>query len=296
MKVIYAFFCIIIFFYSCRKQSINCSKVCNSITEVLFQTGFSNTSFHSITKDWYYLSGTDTLKEEPNSWENFQNHDCIGNISINYGNGTEKERWASIVQDPIDSSNEVLSFRIISPNDSEPGKKKGRVELDLNRNNCIQKFSQEVQLLLDSDMKELTQWNQSFYWLSIFEFWNNANWTQEKYPFRVTVNIVKPNSKPNTPLYFHVKADIYKQFGKWEKVWEHTSKNFEVPFGTWMNIELCIIEGNTSTGSFTMKVSTSNTPKQTLFAINNYTQHPKETCPDGYSEIHPLKLYTYKNL
>jgi hypothetical protein len=33
-----------------------------------------------------------------------------------------------------------------------------------------------------------------------------------------------------------------------------------------------------------------------FLTIKNYTQHPKETCPDGFSEIHPLKLYTSQEL
>jgi len=290
------FFTLLVCIISCKKKSYNCSKECNTTQELLFQTGFTGTELYKDTKDWYGLSGVDTSFNQVNSWEGFQDHDCIGDIKINYGDGEESQRWARIVPDPDNADNSVLSFRILEPNDKEPGKKKGRVQLDVNRNNCIREYKHSVSFRLHPDMQALEDWNQSFYWLSICEFWNNANWTNEKYPFRVTVNIVKPDKAVGTPLYFHAKADKYKGFGRWEVVWEQLSDSFEIPFGTWMELELYILEGNASSGKFEMNVTLHESETINLFSITNYTQHPKETCPDGFTEIHPLKFYTSEEL
>lgn len=290
------FLSIILSVIACKEQSYNCSKECNTTEELVFQTGFTNTQISSITKDWYALTGTDSSISEPNSWEAFQNHESIGDIKINCGNGDETQRWAKIVKDPENELNDVLTYRIIEPNDKEPGKKKGRVQLDINRNNCIKQYTQSVRLYLHSDMQELENWNESFYWLSLFEFWNNANWTNEKYPFRVTINIAKPEKGIGKPLYFHAKADKYKGLGRWEVVWEQLSNTMEVPFGEWIDIELSITEGDSKTGRFIMKATLHNEQEKILFDVTNYTQHPKETCPDGFSEIHPLKFYTSEEL
>ncbi len=33
-----------------------------------------------------------------------------------------------------------------------------------------------------------------------------------------------------------------------------------------------------------------------VFDITDTMQHPKETCPDGFTDIHPLKFYTSEKL
>lgn len=281
---------------SCKKKSVNCGKECDSLEELLFQTGFNNATISSITKDWYDIHGIDTQYTSHNNWDTFEDHPSIGDFKINCGDGTESQRWVKIMQDPQNKLNTVLGFGIIEPHQKEPGKMKGRVQADLNSNSCITEFYQTVQIYFHEDMQFLQEWDESFSWLSIFEFWNNANWTHEKNPFRVTVNLYKPNTGKTDEIFFHVKGDEYKGFGRWKVVWQEHAQNFAVPFGSWLTVELYIKEGDNTNGRFYMAIETEQHEKHVLFNITNYTHHPKEKCPDGFSEIHALKFYTSEEL
>ena len=295
VKLFYITFVTLVFF-SCNHKSVNCGKECNDTEELIFQTGFNNASISNLTKDWYDIHGIDTQYTEVNNWDTFEEHPSIGDFKINCGDGTESQRWVKILKDPEDPTNNVLSFRIIEPHQKEPGKMKGRVQADINSNNCIKEYYQTVRLYLHPDMAYLKEWDQTFSWLSLFEFWNNANWTNEKRPFRVTVNVRKENKGSVEKIYLNAKGDSYKGLGKWDVVWDKTAFNFSLPIGTWMDVEVYIKEGDFSNGRFYMAITPQGKPKQIVFDLVNYTQHPKEKCPDGFSEIHALKFYTSEEL
>jgi hypothetical protein len=130
-------------------------------------------------------------------------------------------------------------------------------------------------------------------WLTLFEFWNNATWSNEKHHFRVTVNLFKDAEGPVDEIHFHAKADHQScSFCDWKNDWEEEATNFAIPFGTWMEIELYLLEGNEDNGRFYMAVTTEGQEKIVLFDITNRTQHEKEKCPDGFTHFQPMKLYT----
>jgi len=292
MKLNFNLIIILIIFFSCNHSSVNCGKECDDNEELLFQSGFNNATITNIEGSWYDIHGIDTQYTEHNDWDTFEENPAIGDFKINCGDGNDSQRWAKILKDPTDATNNILGFRIIEPHQKEPGKMKGRVQVDLNSNSCIKEFYQTVRLNLHSDMDYLKKWDEKFSWLSLFEFWNNANWTDEKYPFRVTVNVRKETTGKVDVLYLNAKADRYKGFGNWEVVWENTALDFALPIGEWMDIELYIKEGDQNNGRFYIAITPQGGEKQIVFNITNYTQHPKEKCPDGFSEIHALKFYT----
>ena len=258
---------------------------------MIFQSNFENTSIVELSETSDGFSGTDLSLDSLNNWDILNNHPNIGELKINYEDGDDSQRYAEISQDPLDSSNQVLHYKIIEPHIKDGSKMKGRIQASFGGNQCINEYYQSVKLYLHPDIEHLKQWNEIVHWFSLFEFWNNGNWTGEKYPFRVTVNLVKTSADVVTDMYFQAKGD-YQKNGKWKDEWRITADNFSVPFGQWMTLELYIKEGDSGTGKFYMSVTPEGGSKTVLFDLAKTTQHPKEKCPDGYTHFQPLKFYT----
>lgn len=288
----------IIALVGCKKQSTNCDVPCTYSEELLFQTGFNETSIVDGEYDDAILSGTDPDLEESNDWGGFENQANVGTAKISYEDGDNSQRLASIVDDPDSPGNAVLKFNIKEPHIKEGNHKKGRVQLNVNNNQCIREIYQTVRVKFHSDMSILKEWEEPVHWLSVFEFWNNADWTKEKYPFRVTVNLNKSERGPVDHIFFNVKGDYKKncKVCKWHDDWDQTNTEFPIPFGEWMEIELYLKEGDKVNGRFYMAVTPEGETKQVLFDITNRTQHEKEKCPDGYTHMQPMKLYTSDKL
>lgn len=283
---------------ACRTESINCGLECSYEEEQLFQTGFNGMSLTNADYGKVDITGVDNEFATLNSWDEFQNHPSIGTVRLSYEDGDDSQRLASVVDDPELSGNNVLKFQIIEPHIKEGGKYKGRVQMNVAKNQCIKEIYQTIKIRLHPDMAYLSAWDKRVYWLSIFEFWNNADWSKEKFPFRVTVNLFKDNAEAGSPLRFHVKSDYKKNCKncKWHKSWEEEATNFDIPFGEWMEIELYLKEGDENNGRFYMAVTPDGDSKIELFNITNNTQHPKEKCADGFTHFQPLKFYTSDEL
>ena len=263
---------------------------------MIFQTNFEG-SVITDEGNSARLSGRDMSLDSLSDWATLEDHANIGGVQIYYEDGTLTQRFAEITEDPINPDNQVLHFKITEPHiDAGGGKKKGRVQLTLSDNKCIREYYQTVKLYLHPDMAYLKQWQEKITWLSLFGFWNNANWTGEPYPFRVTLNLVKTTTGAADALYFQAKADHQSALGKWEDDWRVTAEDFSVPFGQWMDLELYIKEGDDDKGRFYLSVTLEGEPKNVLFDITNNTQHADEECPDGFSHFQPLKFYTSDRL
>lgn len=283
---------------ACRKKSINCGVDCTYEEALLFQTGFENTTITNDEHSNAQLSGADTDLDSPNDWDGFAAHGNIGRVELNYEDGDDEQRFADIVTDPDNETNKVMRFAIREPHIKEGSKDKGRVQLEVAQNQCLKEVYQTVRLRFHPDMAYLMQWDERVYWLSIFEFWNNADWTREKFPFRVTVNLFKDPTGPVEEMYFHAKGDSKRNCKtcKWHDVWTQEANHFPIPFGQWMEIELYIKEGDENNGRFYMAVTPEGGEKVVVFNVTNYTQHPKEKCADGFTHMQPLKLYTSDKL
>lgn len=279
---------------ACRKPSFNCDKDCNYTESLLFQTGFQQTSLTDGAYQNALFSGSDSLLTAPNDWAIFSAQENIETVEITYEDGDTSDRYARIVSDS--TGNSVLEFRLIEAAISEGSKRKGRVQMNLTTS-CLREIYYTVQMRLHSDMAALRDWEEKIDWLTIFEFWNNADWTKEKFPFRVSINLAKAAGAGN-PLYVHAagqqKQNCYAC--AWKTVWEQAATDFALPFGEWVTWELYLREGDADNGRFYLAVTPQNGSKQILFDIQNYTQHPDETCPDGFTQINPMKLYTSQAL
>ncbi|MDG1332255.1 MAG: hypothetical protein P8P74_07985 [Crocinitomicaceae bacterium] len=286
---------LIFFCHACKKKSVNCGMECEYNEELIFQSGFENCSVEPIDDAYDKITGTDPNLSGANNWDVLNDHSNIGKFRINYEDGDDTQRYCEIINDPLDPTNQVLQFKIIEPHISEGDSKKGRVNAFVSRNNCLKELHQTVRIFLDPDMEYLKQWEKAISWLTLFEYWNNSTVYKEKKQFKVSVNLVKLETGIVDNLYFQVKSNRYK-LTKTEEVWKETATNFPVNFSEWMTVELYIKEGDEENGRFYLAVTPDSGSKVVLFDITNTTQHPKEKCPDGFSEFNPMKLYTSDNL
>ena len=276
---------------SCKK-SVNRNVECVQVEEEIFSTDFSNCEVYEFSDRSDKIQSTDTAGSGNYEWDILQSHHCIGDFHISYEDGNRDQRYAEICTDPTDPENDVLKFKIIEPHIREGTHKKGRVQANLNDNQCIKEFYQSVRLFIHPDMEFLKEWDEQVHWLSFFEFWNNANWNREQNPFRVTVNFIKNENGPVDNMYFAAKGDRDIRLGDWDPVWYEIADHYSVPFGQWITIEMYLKEGDENTGRFYMSVTPDEGEKVILFDVNNTTQHPREKYPDGYTHMNPLKFYT----
>lgn len=218
----------------------------------------------------------------------------FGNLSIQYDGGGKANRLASITSDPIDPNNNVLLFDIQKPN--VMGKRglpvKGRAQMNVYNNKNIKHFKMSVRLFLPVELQLLTDYPEKIDWLTISEWWNNAPWTKQLYPFRITVNLFKDSGK--APIVFQAHAQTYTIESKqWnEDIWELVNRDFNIPFGKWMTLEYEFIEGDKFKGRFLMAVTPEGGKRTIVFDVHNLTYHPDDPEPDGLAHFNPLKLYT----
>lgn len=273
-----------------------------TLSTLLINNGFEGTSQVVATNDpqTNNLSGADTTLSSPNDWErNYEQSSYIGDVNIQYEGGNSSQRIANIITDPTNSTNRVLQFKINSANvvDASGTPIKARISQNAIGNTNLHEFYQSVRMYMPTDMAVIQDFPVATQWLTIAELWNNATWTGEPYPFRISVNLVKNSAAAGTPLTITVHGQTYDASKDlFSNVWETANTQFKVPFGKWVTIEYYVREGDASTGRFYMAVTPDNEPKQVVMDVTNFTHHPSDPAPDGFKHINQIKAYTSKNL
>jgi hypothetical protein len=215
---------------------------------------------------------------------------------IQFQGGDESSRFATIEADPQNIENKTLLFGLRSPNvpSGKPNQFKGRVQMNVYGNTAVRQLKMSVRMFLHADMELVRSFPGPVNWLTISEWWNNAGWTGEGYPFRVSINLVKESAGRYSPLMFHVQSETLDQkTRRWSNVvWKHTADNFVVPTGRWIDLEYGYKEGDASQGRFFMAATVEGGKRIILFDIKNFTHHPGDPSPNGLTHFNPLKLYT----
>lgn len=157
-KRIILIICASIVLIACKKKSINCDVPCTFEEELIFQTGFNNTTLQNDDYMNTIPYGTDLSLTNANSWEVFNTHSNIGEVKIHYEDGDESQRIAKIVDDPDHIGNKALEFQIFEPHIKEGSKDKGRVQLDLYGNQCLKEIYQTVRVRFHPDMAYIMNW------------------------------------------------------------------------------------------------------------------------------------------
>ena len=260
---------------------------------LIFQTGFEpDTKIIKQDDKSAEIIGIDRSLESQNNWNlDLEQNLNIGYFNIQYQGGDKTQRLAEIVEDPVNPSNNALKFWIKEPNVNP---KKGRIQANIYNNNNIKELKYSIRLFLPEDFNTIKNAPFEIKWLTLMEFWNNANWKGEDYQFRISVNLQKLGKAPNS-LKFAIKSQVRnEETDKWKKpyLWDFHDSNFEVPIGKWMTIDVHFIEGNEKTGQIKLSVTPDGEPTTIVHNISNFTHHPDDPNPDGLAHINPFKLYT----
>lgn len=263
--------------------------LCTAKDELIFQTGFEPSSEGIPSNAIQYFSGTDSSKSIKNNWTlDLEQHPNIGNFSIQYQGGDTTQRYAQIAKDPTNPDNHALLFWLKAPNVNGA---KGRIQANLYNNNCLEEFYYSVSMFLDNDFNILVNAPEQFDWLTIFEFWNNANWNAEKFPFRISVDLVKNSAEIGVPLTFGIHAQTFED-NKWTNVWNLNRADIQVPLNEWFKAEIYFKQGNENNGEFFFAITPDGGTQTEIFNITNFTHHPDDKHPDGVAHLNPFKLYT----
>ena len=220
-----------------------------------------------------------------------------GNATIQYEGGTPDDRYAQVINDPTRAGNKVLAFWLKGARIARQGMSghyKGRVQLILPDVNMTSVY-QRVRMYLPPDVALYRSYPKDNIWFTIDEFWFGASWKGERNAFRISLNLVKQGGD-GKPLWLAATAEKpagNPKSGRWARVWDSVNKDFEVPVGEWLDVEVGYKQGDASSGRFYVTVTPSSTGKKVeVLNVTNWTYNPQAPRPIPLTQWQPLKLYT----
>ncbi len=258
--------------------------------ELIFNSGFepaTDTIDHDSSS--VDIIGVDASVSAPNDWENhLDDHPNIGTFKIQFKGGDETDRLAEIVPDPINPSNNALQFWIENPNSGN----NGRIQGNIYDNTGLHNIYYSVRLFLPGDFNLLKEMDDDFSFMTLMEFWNNANWSEEDYMFRIKVNLAKVLETEDS-LKISITGQVRDEaLDKWgEHIYDVINPDFIVPVQKWMTLKVYFVEGDDCSGRFVLTITPDGDPETTVLNVRNFTHHPDDPNPDGLSHINPIKLY-----
>jgi hypothetical protein len=249
------------------------------------------------------IVGKDLSLDGPNDWvEDIDENSQLGNFNLQYQGGDISMRFARIVPEPNNPDNKVLHFWVNQPNVNGT---KARIQANIYESRAqkmegIKELYQSVRIFIPKEMEVLKSYPGKIGWFTILEVWNNIQWIDDPFPFRITAGIGKPTAE-KSELHFLVGAEDYEYAnddnkGKYIELWHEMNTKINVPLGKWITLEYYIKEGDKNTGRFYMLMTPDGGEKQMVFDIHNYTHNSNDPDPDGITLWNPMKLYTSKNL
>jgi hypothetical protein len=225
---------------------------------------------------------------------------AMGGAEVQYEGGDLSQRWAYVADDPAQAGNRILQYGLRHANvlDENGLPLKGRVQMNLNNNRGVKQVKMSVRMYLHQDFAHVRSFPGAINWLTISEWWNNAGWTGESFPFRIAVHVVKEGADASAPFFFKAHAQTLNTVTQtWDTtVWERVNRAFVVPVGQWVTLEYGFREGDPDKGRFFMAVTPDGGERTVIFDVYDYTHHPNDRAPDGLSQWNPVKLYTSKTL
>ncbi len=244
--------------------------------------------FHGPAEQYLDMPGT----EFPNNAPDATPH--LGQFRVYFEGGTESQRTATITSDADKPDEKFLRFRITEPNSviewPTGPQRKSRIQTEVYGNRGLTEVYETVRLRFHPGMAALRECPQPFHWFTLFEIWNQSFWTDEPFPFRISIGIAKPTGETGD-LYFHADANVPAGNNTFDKIWVETS-TLPVPFGEWMTLELYYREGNAETGRCWFAVTQDGGRRTVLFDVHDYTHHPENAEPSGMKQFNPIKCYT----
>lgn len=217
-------------------------------------------------------------------------------VGVFYEGGTVSDRYAQVVADPTGRNNRVLKFWLkdASVAGQRIGRSKGRIQMALANLGFTEAY-QRYRIYLHPDLEHYRAFPKQNVWFTLNELWFGATWEDHPYPFRITLGLAK-EAGAGRPLYFLATADSGVRRGgrdQWTEVWHSINRDFQVPVGEWMDVELGYRQGDSRTGRFYLAVKRQSDPAlTTVMDVRDWTYNPQAREPVPLTHWNPLKLYT----
>jgi sugar phosphate isomerase/epimerase len=220
----------------------------------------------------------------------------VGPLRIYYEGGNETQRFARLVPDEANPTNQILRFCISEPNsivhrDTGP-QYKSRVQGELYGNVELHDFYQKVRLRIPASLAVLREYPGEINWFTLAEYWNHTGWNNEPYTFRIGLHLEKPDPAVGTDLYLGVGSQHQVEAKTYVDQWKEHNHQVPVPFGEWITIETHFVEGDATTGRFWVAITPDGGDRTVLFDVHDVTHHPDNPAPTGLKQFCPIKLYT----
>lgn len=268
-----------------------------STAELIVDSGFEpGTELFVYNPNILGLRGIDTSRTQSNDWGFRGATSTVGDFYFKMEqNATPNDRYASIIRDPLNSSNAVVSLFLKKPTEVDPTK--GRIQMEIGENKRLTDALISYRLFLNDAYAGLKDYTyQSGDWLTLMELWGGPDVpASERYPFRLTLYLIK--SLDNTQIEYGLRAEKIDRSAAssgqepWQVVWEQRSKAGAVPIGEWIDVEVYYHEGDVETGRFYLSVKRKNEAKTVVFDVHDVTRHPLDPSPLGLRWINPVKIY-----
>lgn len=286
------------------------SRLADAAGTLVFQTNFDNSAV-TATSDPQRpdITGTNVTGY---AWTGTE----FGNkFRLAYEAGNDTQRKAVITKDDGGSTNNILKYIISDVN--VPLKSKARIQADLydfvntGTGQAYKEIYQSVRMKLHySSFKKIlddnTVMEAGYYsgdWITLFEFWNNNDWTGNAYPFRISVGLKKLEPARDKFVLYADGQDVDPATTTWRHppLWETSVTNAAnaITLGTWMTVEIYFKEGTArnNDGKFWLAVTPDGGTRKVIcdYATGTkhiLTQHPTDPAPNGLSQWNPMKLYT----
>lgn len=260
---------------------------------VTFVSGFESPVTTRDADGLTYLTGEEQLSGVLSDWTGIEDAMGLGHVAIQYQGGDVSQRRARVVADPTGAANHVLHYWLKEPNVAANLSPRGRVQLNFYKlPDGTRTIRQRCRLFLPPEFANLRAQDDGFVIAIIGEFWNDPNWMDLPYPFRMGVRLQKLPGVGGR-LTFQVEAEWANQdYDGWKHLWEAVPESFEVPLGEWLEIEYRVVEGDESTGRFQMLVTDAQGRQTTVCDVHNFTHNPFTTRTNGFWGYNPLKLYS----
>ena len=268
---------------------VSCQEKSNTL---LFQSSFESASVMTQSEQNADITGRDQSVSPPNDWvSDLEAQSRTGTFGFYYQGGTMADRYADIVEDPTASGNNVLKFWLkngVIPRGN--GKLKGRIQAELYQNaDDFNEFYFTFRMYLDQDFDLVRRMKEEVDYLTLQEFWNNPDWTDEPYAYRIRLNIFKEQGAGN-PLYYQV---LGQRKNPSSNEWENVNKTYSVETGKWWDYLIYYKLGNQENGRFYFERLSPSGEHQVLCDVTNWTHHPDNPSPQGMRYFTPFKLYTH---
>lgn len=216
--------------------------------------------------------------------------------------GTQADRYAKIITDPLDATNHVLYYWLKNAviDAGYNAHTKGRIQSGFPQHldNAVEIYSRQ-RMMLHNDLGLLLDYpaNADPWWIGIVigEYWMGAAWENSPNPSAIGLSVVPYNGAMRLFLHHRTMPDL-------TTLWQEMNLEYAMPIGEWFTIEIGYRMGDATTGRVVVIVTPESTGESTVVLdVTNWTYDPQADLPGGAGPVaathwNPQKVYSSDNV